>query len=376
MSLSSYVSLGRSGLRVSPFALGTMTFGQEWGWGADEATSRAVLTRYLDLGGNFIDTANGYTFGHAEQIIGDHVGHDRTLRDRLVIATKFGMNLYPGDPNGGGAGAKSIVRACEQSLRRLRTDYIDLYWMHVPDPATPVEETLRALEHLVASGKVRHIGFSDTPAWKVAQAQTLATLRGWTPLIGVQLEYSLLERTVEAELTPMARELGLGVVAWSPLANGMLSGKYTRANAGQVDGARATQFGIPFGERDRRRRGRPRLGPLTRWGERDTARRTDRGAPGRQRPRARADPVDRGDRSAGRAFRSATPLHRQARGLLGPADPPRHHRQRQDPPLLVGRARQRRRALLSLAAVGARRGFCASGISAMIRHRCHPERSA
>lgn len=250
MSLSSYVSLGRSGLRVSPFALGTMTFGQEWGWGADETTSSAVLTRYLDLGGNFIDTANGYTFGHAEQIIGQHVGRDRALRDRLVIATKFGMNLYPGDPNGGGAGAKSIVRACEQSLRRLQTDYIDLYWMHVPDPATPVEETLRALEHLVAAGKVRYIGFSDTPAWKIAQAQTLATLRGWAPLIGVQLEYSLLERSVETELTPMAQELGLGVVAWSPLANGMLSGKYTRANRGQVDGARATQFGIPFGERE------------------------------------------------------------------------------------------------------------------------------
>jgi len=250
MSLSSYVSLGRSGLRVSPFALGTMTFGEEWGWGADVATSQAILARYLELGGNFIDTANGYTAGHSEQIIGNYVGKDRALRDRLVIATKFGMNLYTGDPNGGGAGAKAIMRACEQSLRRLQTDYIDLYWMHVPDQYTPIEETLRTLEQLVYSGKVRYIGFSDTPSWKVAQAQTLASLRGWSTLAGLQLEYSLLERSVETELIPMAQELGLGVVAWSPLANGMLSGKYTRANAGSVDGSRATQFGLPFGERE------------------------------------------------------------------------------------------------------------------------------
>jgi len=250
MSLTSYVSLGRSGLRVSPFALGTMTFGQEWGWGADAPTSQAILARYLELGGNFIDTANGYTFGHAEKIIGDYIGKDRALRDRLVIATKFGMNLYTGDPNGGGASAKAITRACEQSLRRLQTDYIDLYWMHVPDQGTPIEETLRTLEQLVSSGKVRYIGFSDTPSWKVAQAQTIASMRGWTTLAGLQLEYSLLERSVEAELMPMAQELGLGVVVWSPLANGMLSGKYTRANAGNVDGSRATQFGLPFGERE------------------------------------------------------------------------------------------------------------------------------
>ena len=250
MSLASYVSLGRSGLRVSPFALGTMTFGEEWGWGADARASGAILERYLELGGNFIDTANGYTFGHAEQIIGDKIGQDRALRDRLVIATKFGMNLHAGDPNGGGASAKAILRACEQSLRRLQTDYIDLYWMHVPDPDTPIDETLRTLENLVSSGKVRYIGLADTPAWKVAQAQTKAAMRGWTTFAGLQIEYSLLERSVETELTPMARELGLGVVAWSPLANGMLSGKYTRANAGHVDGARASRFGLPFGERE------------------------------------------------------------------------------------------------------------------------------
>jgi len=250
MSLSSYVSLGRSGLRVSPFALGTMTFGEDWGWGADADTAKAILARYIELGGNFIDTANGYTFGHAEHIIGEYLGKNSGLRDRLVLATKFGMNLYTGDPNGGGASAKSIMRACEQSLRRLQTDYIDLYWMHVPDRLTPIEETLRTLENLVTSGKVRYIGFSDTPGWKVAQAQTLASMRGWTPLAGLQLEYSLLERTVEAELMPMAQELGMGVVVWSPLANGMLSGKYHRANAGKVEGSRATAFGLPVGERE------------------------------------------------------------------------------------------------------------------------------
>ncbi|GGP26881.1 aldo/keto reductase [Silvimonas amylolytica] len=250
MSLDAYVSLGRTGLFVSPFALGTMTFGEDWGWGADDATSATILSRYLEMGGNFIDTANGYTFGHAEKIIGDYLGQHKAERERLVIATKFGTSMHPGDPNAGGASSKSIIRACEQSLRRLQTDYIDLYWMHFPDPYTPIEETLRTLEQLVSSGKVRYIGFSDSPAWKVAQAQTIATLRGWTPLAGIQLEYSLLERSVETELIPMAQELGLGVVAWSPLANGMLSGKYNRNNAGNVAGSRATQFGVPFGEHE------------------------------------------------------------------------------------------------------------------------------
>jgi aryl-alcohol dehydrogenase-like predicted oxidoreductase len=250
MSLNSYVSLGRSGLRVSPFALGAMTFGEDWGWGTDPATSGRIFSRYIELGGNFIDTANGYTFGHSEKIVGDLIGRDRALRDRLVLSTKFGMNLYPGDPNGGGAGAKAIVRACEGSLRRLQTDYVDVYWMHVPDRFTPIEETMRTLEQLVNSGKVRYIGFSDTAAWKVAQAQVIASLRGWVPLIGLQIEYSLLERSVETELIPMAQELGLGVVPWSPLASGLLSGKYTRANAGSVEGGRATQFGVPMGERE------------------------------------------------------------------------------------------------------------------------------
>lgn len=231
MPLDHYVTLGRSGLRVSPFCLGAMTFGEEWGFGSSVEDSQRIMDRYLELGGNFIDTANTYNRGHSEVIIGDHVGHDRAKRDRVVIATKFSANLHAGDPNGGGANRKSIVSACEQSLRRLRTDYIDLYWLHWWDPVTPVDETMRALDDLVRDGKVRYLGFSDTPAWKVAQAQVMAELRGWTALVGLQIEYNLLQRTVEGDLIPMARELGLGVTPWSPLRSGVLSGKYTRENS-------------------------------------------------------------------------------------------------------------------------------------------------
>lgn len=234
MPLDHYVTLGRSGLRVSPFCLGAMTFGEDLGWGSSVKDSEAILDRYIELGGNFVDTANIYTKGHSEKIIGDHLGHDPQKRDRLVIATKFSGNLYIGDPNGGGSNRKSILAACEQSLRRLRTDYIDLYWLHNWDKLTPIEETMAALHDLVQAGKVRYIGVSDTPAWKVAQAQLIAQFRGWAPFIGLQIEYSLLERTVEGELIPMAEELGLGVTPWSPLKSGILSGKYTRKNAETV----------------------------------------------------------------------------------------------------------------------------------------------
>jgi len=234
MSLDHYRTLGRSGLRVSPLCLGTMTFGEDWGWGSTVEESEAILARYLERGGNFIDTANGYTKGHSEVIIGDYFARTPARRDRIVIATKFSTNLFPGDPNGGGAGRKAIVAACEESLRRLRTDYIDLYWMHFWDPFTPIDETLRALDDLVRAGKVRYIGASDTPAWKVAQAQVLAELRSWSPFVGLQIEYSLIERTVEGELVPMAREMGLGITPWSPLRGGVLSGKYTRSNAATV----------------------------------------------------------------------------------------------------------------------------------------------
>ena len=181
MPLTSYVSLGRSGLRVSPFCLGAMTFGKDWGWGSTVEESQQILDRFIDLGGNFIDTANGYTKGQSEKIIGDHIGRHSARRDRVVIATKFYTNMFRGDPNGGGASRKSLVAACEQSLRRLQTSYIDLYWLHCWDHFTPIEETIRALDDLVTAGKVRYIGFSDTPAWKAAQAQVTAQLRGWTP---------------------------------------------------------------------------------------------------------------------------------------------------------------------------------------------------
>jgi aryl-alcohol dehydrogenase-like predicted oxidoreductase len=231
MPLDHYVTLGRSGLRVSPLCLGAMTFGDDLGWGSNVEESEHIIDRFIELGGNFIDTANFYTKSHSERIIGDHVGRHKEKRDRLVIATKFSGNLYPGDPNGGGSSRKSIVAACEQSLRRLQTDYIDLYWLHNWDVHTPIEETMAALEDLVRSGKVRYLGVSDTPAWKVAEANITARFRGWSAFIGLQIEYSLLERTVEQELIPMARELGLGVTPWSPLKSGLLSGKYTRSSA-------------------------------------------------------------------------------------------------------------------------------------------------
>jgi aryl-alcohol dehydrogenase-like predicted oxidoreductase len=249
MPLDHYVTLGHSGLRVSPFCLGAMTFGEDWGWGSSVADAEAVIARFIERGGNFIDTANVYTKGHSERIIGDYIGRDRSRRDRVVIATKFFGNLYPGDPNAGGAGRKNIVASCEQSLRRLQTEYIDLYWMHAWDRFTPIAETMRALDDLVQAGKVRYIGFSDTPAWKVAQAQTLASLRGWSPLIALQIEYSLLERTVEGELIPMAQELGLGVTPWSPLRSGALSGKYTRENAATVKADRGERVTTQLGEK-------------------------------------------------------------------------------------------------------------------------------
>jgi aryl-alcohol dehydrogenase-like predicted oxidoreductase len=245
MPLDSYITLGRSGLRVSPFTLGTMTFGDDWGWGASVAESEAMLDDYLDGGGNFIDTANVYTNGHAETIVGDYFAKQPGRRDRVVIGSKFFGNLYAGDPNGGGAGRKAIVQQLEQSLRRLRTDYLDIYWLHNWDPVAPVEETLRTLDDLVAAGKVRYVGFSDLPAWKTAEAQTLARFRGWAPIIAVQLEYSLLERTVEGELIPMAAGLGMGVMPWSPLKSGFLSGKFSRRNSGPVDSARSALVGTP-----------------------------------------------------------------------------------------------------------------------------------
>lgn len=233
-ALDHYVTLGNSGLRVSPLALGTMTFGEDLGWGSSVKEAESILDYYLEMGGNFLDTANGYTKGHSEKIIGDHVSHNAAKRDRLVIATKFATNLYPGDPNGGGASRKTIIESCHQSLRRLRTDYIDLYWMHHWDSNTPLEETMVTLHELVKSGKVRYIGVSDTPAWVATKAQMIAKSQGWTPFIATQIEYSLAERSGEAELIPMANDLRMAVLPWAPLAAGRISGKYNRTNGGQA----------------------------------------------------------------------------------------------------------------------------------------------
>jgi aryl-alcohol dehydrogenase-like predicted oxidoreductase len=225
-----------------------MTFGQP-GWGCDPETAHAILARYIARGGNFIDTANNYSRGWAERIVGDYLAAATPqIRERLVVATKFVSTLFPGDPNAGGAGRKAIVAQLEGSLRRLRCGYIDLYWMHAWDALTPIDETLRALDDLVAAGKVRYIGFSDTPAWKVVQAHTRATLRDRIAPIAIQIEYSLLQRTGERELIPAARELGLGVVAWSPLANGILAGSYLRGAKGSHVPARS--FIAPMLARD------------------------------------------------------------------------------------------------------------------------------
>ena len=239
MPLDAYVTLGRSGLRVSPFTLGTMTFGEDNGWGAPPADAEAMLDEYLGRGGNSIDTANIYTLGHSEKIIGDYLAARPGLRDRLVLGTKFFANLWPGDPNGGSAGRKAMIRQLEESLRRLRTDYVDLYWLHNWDPAVPIEETMRALDDLVAAGKVRYVGVSDLPAWKAAEADLVARFRGWSPVIAMQVEYSLLERTPEGELLPMAAERGIGVLPWGPLRGGLLSGKFSRRHEGETDSARS-----------------------------------------------------------------------------------------------------------------------------------------
>ena len=245
MSLTSYVTLGRSGLRVSPFTLGTMTFGDDLGWGASPEESAKILAAYLDRGGNAVDTANIYTNGHSEVIIGDYLASRPDVRDQIVLGTKFFWNLRAGDPNGGGPGRKSVIQQLENSLRRLRTDYVDIYWLHNFDPVTPVEETLRALDDLVTAGKVRYVGFSDVPAWATAEAATIARFRGWAPVAALQLEYSLLERTAEGELIPMAESMGMGVMPWSPLRSGFLSGKYSSKATGPVDTTRAGLVGGP-----------------------------------------------------------------------------------------------------------------------------------
>ena len=220
-----YYLLGRSGLRVSELALGAMSFGTEWGWGTEIDEARRMLDLYIDNGGNFVDTASIYTNGSSEKMLGELLGQKRR---QIVLSTKYTFSTHPGDPNGGGNHRKSMVRSVETSLQRLKTDCIDLLYLHIWDGTTPVEEILRAMDDLVRAGKVLYMGMSDTPAWQISRMQAIAELRGWSALIALQIEYSLIERTTERELIPMANEMGLGVVAFAPLGNGLLSGKYSR----------------------------------------------------------------------------------------------------------------------------------------------------
>ena len=218
-----YRLFGRSGLRVSELALGTMTFGTDWGWGADRDECRKIFDRYAEAGGNFLDTANNYTGGTSERIVGELVAADR---DHFVVATKYSLSTRPDDPNAGGNHRKSLVHALEASLERLGTDYVDLLWVHMWDGMTPVEEVVRALDDLVRAGKVLYVGCSDTPAWAVARAVTLAELRGWAAFCGLQVPWSLADRSVEREHLPLASALDLAVTPWGVLESGELTGKY------------------------------------------------------------------------------------------------------------------------------------------------------
>ena len=252
INLSSYRTLGRSGLVVSPLALGAMTFGAGR-WGAEADAARAIFDAYTDAGGNFIDTADIYAGGKSEAMLGGFIA-DAQLRDRIVLATKFTWNAAPGNPNAGGNGRKNIHRALDASLRRLRTDYIDLYWMHFWDMVTPVEEVLVTLCDLVCAGKIRYYALSDVPAWYMTRMATLAAERGLPGPIALQTQYSLVERSADWEHIPAALALGLGVQPWSPLAGGFLSGKYERSDgAPEGDGRLAGDNPLgqsPFTERN------------------------------------------------------------------------------------------------------------------------------
>lgn len=222
-----YKLLGNTGLKVSELCLGAMTFGSQEDWCTDAAESRKMFDAFVKQGGNFIDTANIYTGGESEKLVGEFVASDR---DRFVVASKY-THAMPSrkDPNAGGNHRKNLVQSLDASLKRLKLDYLDLYWVHVWDFTTPVEEVMRALDDAVSAGKILYTGFSDTPAWISARANTMAEARGWTPICALQLEYSLLERSIERELMPMARAMDIAVTAWSPLGGGVLSGKYSRS---------------------------------------------------------------------------------------------------------------------------------------------------
>ncbi|SDH83874.1 aldo/keto reductase [Mucilaginibacter sp. P25] len=227
-----YKLLGRSGLKVSELCLGTMGFGTEGGWGAEKDTSFAIMDAYANAGGNFIDTANVYKLGTSEKIIGEYLGnHDR---DYFVLATKYTLKDNTTNPNASGNNRKNMMRSVEESLKRLKTDFIDVLYLHIWDNITPIDEVLRGLDDLIKQGKVNYAAISDTPAWVVSKGNTLAELMGWSQFIALQVEYSLLARTAERELIPMAKHYGMTVTPWAPLAGGALTGKYLRGEQGRV----------------------------------------------------------------------------------------------------------------------------------------------
>lgn len=223
--------LGKSGLRVSEICLGTMTFGTEWGWGADKHESKKIFEAYANAGGNFLDTANRYTEGTSEKFLGDFIASDR---DHFVVATKYTLMDRDGDPNFAGNHRKNMVRSLNESLKRLNTDYIDLFWVHMWDFTTSADEVMRGLDDLIRSGKVHYIGISDTPAWVISRANMLAELRGWSQFAALQIEYSLLQRGAERDLLPMAQALDMAVTPWGVIGGGALTGKYLRGEGGRV----------------------------------------------------------------------------------------------------------------------------------------------
>ncbi len=247
-ALNEYRLLGRSGLRVSPLCLGAMTFGTEWGWGADRDTCRAMFDRYAEQGGNFIDTADFYTEGTSERMIGDFTKADRA---HFIIGTKYSLKTRDGDPNQAGNHRANMVRSVEASLKRLETDYIDLYWLHAWDFTTPVDEVMRGLDDLVRSGKVIYIAISDTPAWKIAQLNTFAECNVLSRFIATQGHYNLIKRDVERDILPACRELGVGVMPWAPLGGGVLTGKYGRDDLEREKKLLESGQAKPFGEKNR-----------------------------------------------------------------------------------------------------------------------------
>ncbi|MFE4722841.1 aldo/keto reductase [Streptomyces sp. NPDC056728] len=228
-----YTTFGhRTGLRVSEYALGTANFGTGWGAGAEPDEARRIFDRFAEAGGTFLDTADTYQFGESEELTGKLVSADR---DHFVLATKFTLGAAPQPSiSRTGNSRKNMVASVEASLKRLGTDYIDLLWVHFPDQLTPMEEILRGLDDLVSSGKIHHAALSNFPAWRVSRAVTLADLKNWAPIVGIQNEYSLVERSADRELLPMAESLGLGAALWSPLGGGLLTGKYRRSTEGRL----------------------------------------------------------------------------------------------------------------------------------------------